>query len=113
MPARTCTREELEQFTLHEWDSVAPAVQLGIRRTIEHVLEKQDSSAVSREQWLQLANADGDDLLGLLAAANALRSELVGNIVTYVVNRKIGFPNNLFIGPKLRAFRSRIRDEAI
>jgi 7,8-didemethyl-8-hydroxy-5-deazariboflavin synthase CofH subunit len=111
MPARTCTREELEQFPHHDWESVVLKIQPDIRRTIEHVLEKQDSSAVSREQWLQLAYADGDDLLGLLAAADALRSELVGNIVTYVVNRNINFTNICFIGCKFCAFSRGPREE--
>jgi 2-iminoacetate synthase ThiH len=48
--------------------------------------------------------ADGDDLLGLLVAANLLRSELAGNLVTYVVNRNINFTNICFVGCKFCAF---------
>ncbi len=59
---------------------------------------------LSREQCLQLANSEGDDLLGLLVAANALRRELAGNIVTYVVNRNINFTNICFVGCKFCAF---------
>src|SRR5207248_8854231 len=51
-----------------------------------------------------LADAEGDDLFGLLAAANLVRSELVGNIVTYVVNRNINFTNICFVGCKFCAF---------
>lgn len=113
MPARTCTREELEQFPGLEWDQVAPKIQSSNRATIEQVLERLDSATISREQWLQLAYAEGDDLLGLLVAANALRSELAGNIVTYVVNRNINFTNVCFIGCKFCAFSRGPRQEDI
>jgi FO synthase len=53
---------------------------------------------------LLLANAEDDDLLGLLAAADALRRELAGNLVTYVVNRNINFTNVCFVGCKFCAF---------
>jgi 7,8-didemethyl-8-hydroxy-5-deazariboflavin synthase CofH subunit len=113
MPARACTREELEQFSGLEWELLAPKLQPGIHSTIDQVLDKQDSTAVTREQWLQLANAEGDDLLGLLVAANALRSELAGNIITYVVNRNINFTNVCFIGCKFCAFSRGPRQEDI
>ncbi len=104
MSARTRTREELEQFPHLEWEQLAPSIQPETRGAIEHVLEKQDSTAITREQWLQLACTEGDDLLGLLVAANVLRSELTGNIVTYVVNRNINFTNVCFVGCKFCAF---------
>jgi len=113
MPARSCTREELEQFPQLEWDQVAPKLQPDIRATIEQVLDKQDSAAIPREQWFPLAYAQGEDLLGLLVAANALRSELVGNLITYVVNRNINFTNVCFIGCKFCAFSRGPRQEDI
>src|SRR5436853_7483511 len=75
------------------------------RSGLERVLETQDGGVLTREQCLCLANADGDDLLGLLVAADSLRRELVGNIVTYVVNRNINFTNVCFVGCKFCAFR--------
>jgi len=113
MPARNCTREELERFPQLDWEQLAPKLQPGIRATIEQVLITQDSTAITREQWVQLAYAEGDDLLGLLVAANALRSELAGNIVTYVVNRNINFTNVCFIGCKFCAFSRGPRQEDI
>ena len=113
MPARSCMREELERFPQLEWDQLAPKLQPEIRVTIEQVLEKQDSGAITREQWLPLAYAQGEDLLGLLVAANALRSELVGNLITYVVNRNINFTNICFIGCKFCAFSRGPRQEDI
>jgi FO synthase len=104
MPARTCTRAELEQFPQLDWADVAPRMQPEIREPIERVLERQDGGSINREQCLLLANAEGDDLLGLLIAANLLRIELAGNIITYVVNRNINFTNICFVGCKFCAF---------
>jgi FO synthase len=67
-------------------------------------LASQDGASLTREQCLQLANSTGDDLLGLLVAANDLRAELCGNLVTYVVNRNINFTNICFVGCKFCAF---------
>src|SRR2546427_7687831 len=95
---------ELESFPLLDWHDVAPHLSPQIRTALEHVLEIQDGSVLSREQASLLANAEGDDLLGLLVAANLLRAELAGNLVTYVVNRNINFTNICFVGCKFCAF---------
>src|SRR5579864_3297957 len=104
MPSRICSREELEQFPQLDWGDIAPRMQSEIRESTERVLETQDGGTLSREQALLLANAEDDDLLGLLIAANDLRRELAGNIVTYVVNRNINFTNICFVGCKFCAF---------
>ena len=104
MPARSLTGKELEQFPSLSWNEVAHQMQPTLRRALERVLETQDGGSLSRAQWLELANAEGDDLVALLVAANGLRSELTGNIVTYVRNRNINFTNICFVGCKFCAF---------
>jgi len=74
------------------------------RTPLEKVLTSLDGGPLSRSECLLLATAEGDDLLGLLVAADTLRRELVGNIVTYVVNRNINFTNVCFVGCKFCAF---------
>jgi 7,8-didemethyl-8-hydroxy-5-deazariboflavin synthase CofH subunit len=101
---RTCTQSELEGFPQLDWSDVAPRLRSDVRAAIEHVLESQNGSALSRDECLLLANAEGDDLLSLLVAADMLRCELAGNIVTYVVNRNINFTNTCFVGCKFCAF---------
>ena len=76
-----------------------------VRGALERVLDSQDGSTLSREECLLLAQAEGDDLLGLLVAADALRREIVGDLVTYVVNRNINFTNVCFVGCKFCAFQ--------
>lgn len=104
MPARSLKETELEQFPQLYWSDVARRMQVSVRRAIERVLETQEGGCLGREDALRLANAEGDDLLGLLVAADCLRSELAGNIVTYVVNRNINFTNICFVGCKFCAF---------
>jgi 7,8-didemethyl-8-hydroxy-5-deazariboflavin synthase CofH subunit len=79
-------------------------MQPEFRAAIERVLESQEGSMLTRSECSLLANAEGDDLLGLLVAADLLRNELAGNIVTYVVNRNINFTNICFVGCKFCAF---------
>ncbi|PYX29404.1 MAG: 7,8-didemethyl-8-hydroxy-5-deazariboflavin synthase subunit CofH [Acidobacteria bacterium] len=76
----------------------------GNRSALEKILEAQDGSSLSLDESLALADSDGDNLLGMLVAANLLRSELAGNLVTYVVNRNINFTNICFVGCKFCAF---------
>src|ERR1700732_5520338 len=81
------------------------------RNALDQVLASQDGSVLSREQCLVLANAEVNDLLGLLVAADMLRRDLVGNIVTYVVNRNINFTNLCCVGCKFCAFSRGPREE--
>jgi len=69
----------------------APAV----RDPLEAVLRGHE---LSFEQGLQLATAESSDLQALVAVADHLRSETVGEIITYVVNRNINFTNICFVG---------------
>ncbi len=102
--ARELTPSELELFPSLDWCDVAPSVSAGVRASLERVLETQNGADLTLEESYALADSAGDDLLGLLAAANVLRGELAGNIVTYVVNRNINFTNICFVGCKFCAF---------
>ncbi len=105
---------ELEQFPTLTWDKIAPQVSPPIRNALERVLETQDGACLTDEERYALANCDGAncdgancngaDLLALLVAADTLRRDLVGNIVSYVVNRNINFTNICFVGCKFCAF---------
>src|SRR5437868_558217 len=102
--ARKLSSSELEHFTSLDWNEISPRLNSQVRAALESVLEQQNGSVLTREQCLTLANAEADDLLGLIVAADALRRDLVGNIVTYVVNRNINFTNVCFVGCKFCAF---------
>jgi FO synthase subunit 2 len=48
---------------------------------------------VTVEEGAQLFDADGTDILAMAAAADQLRAQTVGDVVTYVINRNINFTN--------------------
>src|SRR5260221_5148144 len=95
---------ELEQFPALTWDQIAAQASMSIRNALERVLEPQDGPCLRDDERYALASCDGTDLLALLVAADTLRRDLVGNIVSYVVNRNINFTNVRFVGCKFCAF---------
>jgi len=102
--SRSLTNVELEKFVELEWGDAAAMMAPALRDALERVMETQRSDELCFEQALALASAEGDDLIGLLVAANRLRRDVVGNLVTYVVNRNINFTNICFVGCKFCAF---------
>jgi len=94
----------LEGLGTLDWCDVAGRMSDDVRAALEKVLETQDGGTLTYQQCLRLAETSGDDLFGLLLAANRLRHELAGDVVTYVVNRNINFTNICFIGCKFCAF---------
>jgi FO synthase len=101
---RELALSELESFPSLDWSDIASRLTNNARAALEKILETQNGGDLSLEESYALANAEGDDLLGLLVAANMLRAEIVGNIVTYVVNRNVNFTNICFVGCKFCAF---------
>ena len=109
MPRELAT-SELESFPALDWSDIAPRVTPTFRASLEKILETQNGADLSLEESYAPADAEGDDLLGLLVTANMLRAELTGNLVTYVVNRNINFTNICFVGCKFCAFSRGPRD---
>jgi FO synthase len=89
----------------HEvWKALAPAVSPSVRDSLASVLTTRGSAQLSRDACLELAHVSGDELLALAAVADMLRDELVGDAITYVLNRNINFTNVCFVGCKFCAF---------
>jgi FO synthase len=86
------------------WNGVQHRVSPRVRTSLEKVLASLDGAVLTREECLLLANCAGDDLFGLVIAANEIRRHLVGEVVSYVVTRNINFTNVCFIGCKFCAF---------
>jgi len=57
-----------------------------------------DGAGLTFGQGLKLATAGGPALEALLAVADQLRRETVGDTISYVVNRNINFTNVCFVG---------------
>jgi FO synthase subunit 2 len=71
-------------------DRLLKTVSPPTARTLDRALSGHD---ISLDEAAQLFEADGADLLALIAAANHMRAQTVGDVVTYVINRNINFTN--------------------
>lgn len=103
-----CNRETLQSSS---WNEVCDKVSFNVRSSLERVLTSLDGSVLSREECFRLAHSAGDDLFGLVVAANEIRQRLVGDVVSYVVTRNINFTNVCFVGCKFCAFSVGPRDQ--
>ena len=103
-----CNRQSLQDAS---WNDVRPRVSPPIRAALDKVLTTCDGGVLSRDEALLLAHATGDDLFGLAVAANELRRQLVGDVVSFVVTRNINFTNVCFVGCKFCAFSVGPRDQ--
>jgi FO synthase len=59
---------------------------------------------------MALLTADGEALETMTALADQLRADVVGDDITYVVNRNINFSNVCYVGCRFCAFAQRERD---
>jgi FO synthase len=71
---------------------------------------ERDPGGCSDADYLALATADGAALDAVAALADSLRREVVGDDVTFVVNRNINFTNICYTGCRFCAFAQRKGD---
>ncbi|MGU3431808.1 bifunctional FO biosynthesis protein CofGH [Actinomycetes bacterium M1A6_2h] len=71
---------------------------------------EKNPGGLSDEQYLALATADGSALDAVAAFADHLRKDVVGDDVTYVINRNINFTNICYTGCRFCAFAQRKGD---
>ncbi|HEY1625565.1 MAG TPA: bifunctional FO biosynthesis protein CofGH [Streptosporangiaceae bacterium] len=71
---------------------------------------ERDPAVLTDDQALALLSADGPDLEALAGIADALRREVRGDDVTYVVTRNINFTNVCYTGCRFCAFAQRRTD---
>ncbi len=89
--------------------SDAPAVLHAEGREALAAAER-DPAGLSPEHALTLMTAEGPLLAQVVALADGLRREAVGDDVTYVVNRNINFTNVCYVGCRFCAFAQRRTD---
>ena len=73
----------------------AESLPKALRDALDAALEGKE---LREEQALHVAEARGDDLIAVAAAADLLRRQRAGEDVTYVVNRNINFTNICIVG---------------
>src|SRR6478672_11806003 len=77
------------------WEQALSAASPNVANPLEKALAGKD---LGLEEGLALANADGDDLLALVKVADEIRRRVVGDRITYVVNRNLNFTNVCIVG---------------
>jgi FO synthase len=102
-----------------DWESVREKVAELAARAPERVdadvlaalrSVERDPAGCSDAEYLALATADGPGLDAVAAFANSLRRDVVGDDVTFVVNRNINFTNICYTGCRFCAFAQRKGD---
>ncbi|MGX1856714.1 bifunctional FO biosynthesis protein CofGH [Dietzia sp. NPDC055340] len=71
---------------------------------------ESDPAGLTDDQYLALATATGDGLAAVAGLADRIRADVVGETVTYVVNRNINFSNICYTGCRFCAFAQRKGD---
>src|ERR1700752_3123081 len=71
----------------------------GARPDVANPLQKAlGGEGPGLEEGLTLANVEGEDLLALVKVADEIRRRVVGDRITYVVNRNLNFTNVCIVG---------------
>src|SRR5260370_24340986 len=74
---------------------------------LDYLHKARDSGELTFEEGLRLATAEGPALDALVAVADHLRRETVGETITYVVNPNSNFTNLCFVGSRFCGLRRR------
>lgn len=117
---RTDTRSDIGE-AFGNWDVVrARAAELGAAALVPERADadvlaalraaEADPAGLTDEQYLALATATGDGLAAVAGLADRIRADVVGETVTYVVNRNINFSNICYTGCRFCAFAQRKGD---
>ncbi len=89
----------------------APAAVTGNREVQAALLRAEsDPAGLTDAEYLALLGSDGAELEALCALADAVRRDVNGDDVTYVVNRNINFTNVCYTGCRFCAFAQRRTD---
>ena len=77
------------------WDHALRSASPKVAEPLEKALAGQDLGV---EEGLTLATVEGDDLVALVKVADEIRRRVVGDRITYVVNRNLNFTNVCIVG---------------
>lgn len=115
---RTETRSDLGS-AFGDWESIRERVGELAARVPERIdtdvaaalrSAERDPAGCSDAEYFALATADGQAMDAVAALADSLRKDVVGDDVTFVVNRNINFTNICYTGCRFCAFAQRKGD---
>ena len=99
-----------------DWNEIATRIRQAapqrVRAEVAQALRKAESNpaGLTDDEALALLDADGEELEALAGIADAIRQDVNGDLVTYVVNRNINFTNVCYTGCRFCAFAQRRTD---
>ena len=91
-------------------DSLAAPRRLDADVRAALIRAQDDPAGLTDNDYLALLTCDGDDLEAVTSLADDVRWDVVGDDVTYVVNRNINFTNVCYVGCRFCAFAQRKTD---
>jgi len=89
-------------------EDLLPNIDPAVARVLNEAL---NGKQLGFDDGLRLARTTGRELEALVLAADRIRSERVGDVITYVVNRNINFTNICFVGCRFCAFSRAPREK--
>ena len=88
-------KKQILEWRNIRWDRALSEASPAVANALESVLVGNN---LDFEQGLMLANVEGNDLIALVKVADELRRRVVGEHITYVVNRNLNFTNVCIVG---------------
>ena len=89
-------------------DTLLPRIDPSVARVLSNAL---NGGQLDFDEGLTLARTRGHELEALVLAADQVRRQRVGDVITYIVNRNINFTNICFIGCRFCAFSRAPREK--
>lgn len=114
METQTVKLETTKLLREIRWDEPdrLPRLLSEIDNSVARILARAlEGGELSFEEGLALARTGGLEMEALVLAADCVRRERVGEVITFVVNRNINFTNICFIGCRFCAFSRAPREQ--
>jgi FO synthase len=89
-------------------DTLLSKIDPAIAHTLDRALNGKE---LGFDDGLRLARTESQEMEALVLAADRVRRECVGDLITYVVNRNINFTNVCFVGCRFCAFSRAPREK--
>ncbi|HTG13842.1 MAG TPA: 5-amino-6-(D-ribitylamino)uracil--L-tyrosine 4-hydroxyphenyl transferase CofH [Blastocatellia bacterium] len=89
-------------------EDLLPGIDPAVASVLDRALKGEE---LDFDDGLRLARTAGCELEALVLAADQIRRDRVGDVITYVVNRNINFTNICFVGCRFCAFSRAPREK--
>lgn len=99
--ARLNVLKEIQWDAPGRLEALLAQIDRAVAGTLDRALAGRE---LDFDDGMRLAQTRGQELEALVLAADRLRHERVGDVITYVVNRNINFTNICFVGCRFCAF---------